>query len=61
MPVSISSIEEGRKKWRTQISIEGKDRHIGSYNKEEEAAADYARAVLKYRGEDALNKARECN
>eukprot|EP00984_Skeletonema_dohrnii_P011489 scaffold4593_cov74-Skeletonema_dohrnii-CCMP3373.AAC.2 len=47
------------KKWLAQIIIEGKTRHIGSYVNEEEAASDYARAVLKYKGQGALDKARE--
>jgi hypothetical protein len=38
------------KKWVARISLEGKTRHIGYYDKEEEAAVDYARAVFKYRG-----------
>ena len=36
--------------WGAQIRIDGKLRHIGSYEDEEEAAADYARAVFKYKG-----------
>ncbi len=47
-----------RNKWVSQIKIEGKQRHIGCYENEEEAAADYARAVFKYRGKEALDKAR---
>eukprot|EP00984_Skeletonema_dohrnii_P011490 scaffold4593_cov74-Skeletonema_dohrnii-CCMP3373.AAC.3 len=47
------------KKWLAQIIIEGKTRHIGSYVNEEEAAADYARAVFKYKGQGALDNARE--
>ena len=46
-------------KWQAQITIEGKDRYIGCYENEEEAAIDYARAVFKYKGENALVKARE--
>ena len=46
-------------KWQAQIIIEGKQRHIGQYDKEEEAAANYARAVFKYKGQEALDKARE--
>ena len=37
-------------KWYAQIHINGKDRHIGYYKNEEEAAIDYARAVFKFRG-----------
>ena len=48
-------------KWHAKIKIEGKKRHIGyySYENEEEAAVDYARAVFKYKGQEALDKARE--
>ncbi len=53
--------EKSKKTWKAQISIHGKDRHIGCYDKEEEAAVDYARAVFKYKGQDALHKARERN
>jgi hypothetical protein len=37
-------------KWQAQISFDGKRRYIGVYDNEEEAAGDYARAVLKYKG-----------
>jgi|SaaInl74LU_5_DNA_1037368.scaffolds.fasta_scaffold22582_1 hypothetical protein len=46
-------------KWAAQITVEGKHRHIGAYENEEEAAMDFARAVLKYKGQGALDKARE--
>jgi hypothetical protein len=36
------------KKWHAQISVDGKQYLIGSYDNEEEAAIDYARAVFKY-------------
>ena len=49
------------KKWKGEISIDGKQRHIGYYNNEEEAAIDYARAVFKYQGQEALDKVRERN
>ena len=49
------------KKWLAQIRIDGKQEHIGYYENEEEAAADYARAVFKYKGQEALDKAREQN
>lgn len=39
--------------------IDGKQHYIGSYENEEEAAIDYARAVFKYKGQEALDKARE--
>ena len=35
-------------KWYATITVEGKKRHIGSYENEEEAAIDYARALFKY-------------
>ena len=44
-----------------QIMIEGKNRHLGYFEKEEEAAIDYARAVFKYKGQEALNNLRERN
>eukprot|EP00985_Skeletonema_marinoi_P017052 scaffold9269_cov149-Skeletonema_marinoi.AAC.2 len=46
-------------KWKAQIHIDGKNRHIGYYENEEEAAVDYARALFKYKGQGALDKARE--
>jgi hypothetical protein len=52
--------DKSRKKWSAKISMGGrKQRHIGYYDKEEEAAVDYARAVFKYKGQDALHRARE--
>ena len=36
-------------KWKAQIMVEGKVRSIGYYDKEEDAAADYARAAYKYK------------
>eukprot|EP00984_Skeletonema_dohrnii_P005420 scaffold1907_cov73-Skeletonema_dohrnii-CCMP3373.AAC.11 len=44
------------KKWQARINIEGKQISIGSYENEEEAAVDYARAVFKYRGPETLEK-----
>ena len=52
---------KGNHNWRARITIEGKLRNIGYYENEEEAAADYARAVFKYKGQEALNKVREQN
>ena len=49
------------KKWQTRISINGKDRYIGLYEDEKEAAVDYARAVFKYKGQAALDKERKRN
>ena len=46
-------------KWYARIFIDGKSRHIGCYENEEEAAADYARAVFKYKGAQEQNKARQ--
>lgn len=37
------------KKWTAQISIDGKQQNIDTYDNEEKAAVDYARAVHKYR------------
>mmetsp|Transcript_3056 Transcript_3056/g.4461 ORF Transcript_3056/g.4461 Transcript_3056/m.4461 type:complete len:417 (+) Transcript_3056:68-1318(+) len=71
IPKSSGSIKEGaskyigatfnkqKNKWQAQISIDGKQRRIGYYENEEEGGADYARAVFKYRGQGALDKARE--
>ena len=42
------SFNKANNKWMAQITIEGKGQHIGYYENEEEAAADYARAVFKY-------------
>eukprot|EP00985_Skeletonema_marinoi_P030621 scaffold32934_cov175-Skeletonema_marinoi.AAC.5 len=53
------SFHKPMKKWQAQIDIEGKNRHIGNYENEGEAAVDYARAVFKYKGQGALDKARE--
>ena len=50
-----------RNKWRARMKIEGKPRFIGTYENEEEAAIDYARAVFKYKGQAALDKMRETN
>ena len=36
-------------KWKAQIIVQGKLRFIGHYDKEEDAAADYARAAFKYK------------
>jgi hypothetical protein len=53
--------DKAKNKWKAQIRIEGTSRHIGFYENEEEAAIDYARAVFKYKGQEALDKAREPN
>ena len=37
-------------KWQATITVKGKQRFIGYYDDEEEAAVDYARAVFKYKG-----------
>ncbi len=39
-------------KWQAQIYIGGKQRHIGYYENEEEAAVDYSTALFKYKGQD---------
>jgi len=46
-------------KWQAKITIEGKVLMIGYYENEVDAAVDYARAVFKYKGQEALDKARE--
>ncbi len=73
IPKSVGLMKEGaskyagvhfrkaENKWIAKIAINGKRRHIGYYKNEEEAAIDYARAIFKYRGQDALDKAREQN
>jgi hypothetical protein len=53
------SFNKAMNKWYASIKIEGKQRYIGLYENEEEAAIDYARAVVKYKGQAALDKARE--
>ena len=40
--------KEVAKKWMAQINIDGTKYHIGSYEHEEDAAKDYARALFKY-------------
>ena len=55
------SFHKPAKKWRVTILIKGKQRFIGYYENEEEAAIDYARAVFKYKGQEALAKLREQN
>ena len=42
--------DKAKKKWISKIQIDGKYRYIGYYEKEEEAAVDYARALFKYKG-----------
>jgi len=71
IPKSAGHIKEGASKyqgvhfnkqankWQANISIAWKSRHIGYYDSEEEAAVDYARAVFMYKGQGALDKARE--
>eukprot|EP00984_Skeletonema_dohrnii_P029285 scaffold19756_cov67-Skeletonema_dohrnii-CCMP3373.AAC.1 len=44
------SFSQRTNKWIAKIMIEGKTCQIGSYDNEEEAAVDYARAVFKYKG-----------
>ena len=42
-----------RKKWTTQIAINGKRKHIGHFENEEDAAEAYNQAAKKYFGEYA--------
>jgi hypothetical protein len=44
------SFNKHANRWVALIMIEGKQRLIGYYDDEEDAAADYARALLKYKG-----------
>lgn len=52
------SYNKDRNNWSTQIKIEDRQQYIGAYDNEEEAAIDYARAVLKYKGKEALEQER---
>jgi len=73
IPKSAGHIKEGASKytgvsfckqtnkWHAKIRIDGKERYIGSSENEKEAAVGYARAVFKYKGQGALDKAREQN
>ena len=54
------SFNKERNIWSTQIRIEEKQQYIGAYDNELDAAIDYARAVLKYKGKEALEKERAC-
>ena len=53
------AFNKAMKKWHAQIMIAGKSLFIGYYDNEEAAAVDYARAVFRYKGQGALDKARE--
>ena len=46
--------DKGWNKWRARIKIDGKKHHIGSYDSEEKAAIDYARAKFKYKEDHDL-------
>ena len=46
------SLIKANSKWLAQIVIDRKKRYIGSYESEEEAAIDYARAKFKYKREE---------
>jgi len=71
IPKSAGHIKEGAskyagvcfkkksKKWIARINIDGKRRHIGSYDTEAEAAADYARAAFKFNIEEKAERARK--
>ena len=50
------SWKQNRKKWVAMIHLEGKVRHIGCYENEEDAGTDFARAVYKYRDKETLEK-----
>ena len=53
------SFNKAKHKWNVQIRMDGNVHFIGYYDNEEEAAVDYARAVFKYKGQGALDKAEE--
>ena len=55
------SFDKSMSKWKAVIDIDRKTHHIGCYENDEEAAADYARAVFKYKGERAAVYARSVN
>eukprot|EP00984_Skeletonema_dohrnii_P002204 scaffold755_cov83-Skeletonema_dohrnii-CCMP3373.AAC.1 len=41
-------LHKATNKWRARIMIDGKQRHVGYYDTDKEAAVDYARARFKY-------------
>mmetsp|Transcript_10627 Transcript_10627/g.18107 ORF Transcript_10627/g.18107 Transcript_10627/m.18107 type:complete len:105 (-) Transcript_10627:261-575(-) len=45
------NLNKSTKKWMAKIEINGRQHYIGTYDSEEEAAVDYARAVFKYSGD----------
>ncbi len=55
----VSLLINEKNKWQAQITFHGKSHRIAYYENEEEAAIDYARAVFKYHGQEALDKARK--
>jgi hypothetical protein len=46
--VGVSKYQGVAYNWKAQIQVGGKQRYIGRYDNEEEAAVDYARALFKY-------------
>lgn len=48
--------DKNTNKWRVMITINSQKHHVGYYENEEEAAADYARAVFKYKGNDKARR-----
>lgn len=46
--------DKGIKKWKAQIRINGKAKHLGYFTSEEEAAEAYNKAAVKLFGEHAL-------
>lgn len=53
------TFNENWNRWKARISIYGTQCNIGTYENEEEAASDYARAVFKYKGVKALARMRK--
>ena len=53
------SFNKQMKKWTAKMKIDGKVRQIGSYENEEDAAVDYARALFKYKGQGEQDKTTE--
>ena len=44
---------KARKKWRVQITVDGKNMHLGSFDDKKDAAQAYNDAAVQYHGEFA--------